>query len=237
MQLPLRIKPARKKREGEMAKTKKKDQGKLTEEMVENFIDEKLEQFKGKLNQEELEMQRQALKEVFIKGRPPRHAMGISPDFMNVLYAFAYNAYNAGKYEDAHNTFKMLNFLEPLTPKYLHGLAASLHKMKKYNEAVEMYFTLAMVEEESPVPYFHIADCYEKLGNPGGILIGLGGAISRCGEESKYAKIKQRCYAMMSKTKQEMGIKDETPILESEEEQDSGIFERLKEEAGSGLDT
>lgn len=228
-----------------MAKTKKKKKSQIkAEEMekaMENQIEEKLEKFKGKLNDEELEMQRKALKDVFIKGRPPRHAMGITPEFMNILYSFGYNAYNAGKYEDANNTFQMLNFLEPLTPKYLHGLAASLHKMKKYNEAIEIYFTLAMVEGESPVPYFHIADCYEKLGIPGGILIGLGGAISRCGEDSKYAKIKQRCYAAMSKTKKEMGIEDDTPVIKSDEEgkkaqQGGGVFEQLKDEAGNGLE-
>ena len=224
-----------------MTKTKKKlkdksqDRAKIYEETMENLIEEKLEQFKGKLNKEEVEMQREALKEVYLKGRPPRHAMGISPEFMNILYSFAYNAYNGGKYEDAHNTFSMLNFLEPLTPKYLHGLAASLHKMKKYNEAVETYFTLAMVEGESPIPYFHIADCYEKLENPGGILIGLGGAITRCGEEMKYAKIKQKCYTMMSKTKKEMGLEDNTPVMETKE-QEEDIFKQLKDEAGSGLE-
>ncbi len=230
-----------------MAKTKKKQKNKSEnkaqqkQKVVEDLIDEKLKQFKGKLNEEELEMQREALKEVFVKGRPPRHAMGISPEFMNLLYTFAYNAYNAGRYKDANNTFSMLNFLEPLTPKYLHGLAATHHKLKEYEKAVELYFTLAMVEEESPVPYFHIADCYEKLGNQGGILIGLGGAISRCGEESKYSAIKQRCYVMMSKTKKDMGIEDDTPVMDSdsagaEEGKGRGIFEQLQDEAGGGLE-
>lgn len=235
-----------------MAKTKKKKDKELTDEQqVEKLINEHLKRFKGKLTKDEMEMQRDALKQVFIEGKAPRHAMGISPDMMNLLYTFGFNSYNAGQYADAKQSFEMLNFLEPLSPKYLMGLAATHHKLKEYEKAVELYFTLVLVDEESPVPYFHIADCYEQLDNPGGVLLGLGGAISRCGMDQRFAKLKGRCYTMMKKCKQEMGI--EEPEISGTEEvveaaegveagetkepsADTGIFGQLKDEAEKGLE-
>lgn len=180
-------------------------------------------------------MQREALKEVFIEGNPPRHAMGISPDMMNMFYTFGYNSYNAGHYADAKQTFEMLNFLEPLSPKFLMGLAAAHHKLKEYEKAVELYFTLVLVDDESPIPYVHIADCYEQLENPEGVILGLSGAISRCGMDPRFAKIKDKCYAMMKKWKEEMGIENSDTSGEVEETADTDIFGELKDEAEKGL--
>lgn len=231
-----------------MAKTKKNKSKETNKEeeynkRVEDLINDHLKRFKGKLTKDEMEMQRKALKQVFVEGKPPRHAMGISPEMMNLLYTFGFNAYNAGKYEDAKQTFELLNFLEPLSPKYLMGLAATKHKLKEYEKAVELYFTLAIIDQESPVAYFHIADCYEQLKDPGGMMMGLGGAITRCGMDQRFAKLKNRCYTMMKRCKKELGIED--PKLAdaevgSEEEGNQpaeiGIFDQLKDEAEKGLE-
>lgn len=229
-----------------MAQTKNKpdqktDKQKKFDKRVEEMINERLKKFKGKLTKEEMEMQRNALKQVLIERKPPRHAMGISPELMELLYTFGFNAYNAGKYEDALQTFKMLNFLEPLSPKYVMGQAATHHKLKEYEKAIELYFTMAVLDQETPVPYFHIADCYEQLNNPQGVLICLGGAVSRCGMDQRFAKLKGKCYSLIKKWKKELGI-EEPEIssteegIEKQEPGDVGIFEQLKDEAEKGLE-
>lgn len=200
---------------------------KLTEEIINVLIDQKLEQTKSNLSEEELEMEKKALKQVFINGMSPRHAMGLTPDFMNMVYNFGYNSYNAGQYEEAEQMFEFLNFVEPGSPVYLLALAASHQKLKDFEKAIELYFSLAIIDNETPLPYYHIADCYEQLNHPEGVLLGLNGAISRCGDDQKYAKLKGKCYAMLSKWKKELGIEEpKTDITEPEE----GIFGKLYEE-------
>jgi type III secretion system low calcium response chaperone LcrH/SycD len=214
-------------------------QPEITEQHIKDMIDEKLKRFSDKLSEEEMEMEREALKKVIIDGQVPREAMGISKDFMSLLYTFAFNSYNAGQYKEANQIFQMLNVLDPGVPRYLLGLAATYHKMKEYTTAIETYFTLSMIEMDSPIALFHIADCYEKLDMPVGVLMALGGAITRCGDEQKYAQLKGRCYAMRGKCKKDLGIEEEPALAEGEtsQEGEGSIFSQLQEEAKQELDS
>ncbi len=221
-----------------MKKKKNEKKEQMTEEKLSALIDEKLEKHGAKLSKEEIKQQREALREIFVNGKPPRDAMGISVEFMNVLYTLAYNSYNGGKYEEANQIFRMLDLLEPGIPRYILGLAATYHKMENYDKAIESYFSLSVIEPDSPIAFYHIADCYEKLEMPTGVMMALGGAITRCGEDQKYAKLKGRCYVMRNKYLKEMGQEEHS--LVSDEEKEEGkvdIFKQLQDEAVEKLES
>lgn len=210
----------------------------MTEETLNALIDEKLKKHGKKLSEEEIEMQRVALREVFIEGKPPREAMEISVEFLNILYSIAYNSYNAGKYEEANQIFRMLDLLDPAIPRYILGLAATYHQIKDYDKAIAAYFSLTIIEPNSPIGFYHIADCYEKLEMPTGVMMALSGAITRCGEEQKYAKLKGRCYVMRNQYLKKLGHEEHS--LLSDEEKEEGkveIFQLLQDEAVEKLES
>ncbi|NGX43341.1 MAG: Chaperone protein IpgC [Chlamydiae bacterium] len=216
----------------EEAKTKKKKNTEKKEDtayrdLVVKEIDAVITKMKKDYSEKEIEMLEDALKKVFVKGIPPKEAMGLGDDMINMLYNNATNEYNSGKYKEANSTFKLLTILDPEVIRNFHGLAASYHKMGNFERAIEVYFGCAYLDPLSPIPFYHISDCYIQLKDPVGALLAVNGAINRCGEEPAYEKIKARCQAMMSELKKELGVEEEEKV---EEEQEGGIFEQLQEE-------
>lgn len=182
----------------------------LTPENIEKMIVEQVAKYGDKLTEEEKKQQIDALKKVFIQGLSPRLAMGISGDFMKIVYGHAYHLYNGGRYQEANDFFKILVQLDPDVPHYHMGLAASYQKLGHYENAIQCYFGLAIIDQTTPIPFYHIADCYEQLNQPLGIIMALGGAVSRSGDNPQYAKIKARSSAMLSGWKSKLGIGNKT---------------------------
>lgn len=197
-------------------------------------IDAVITKMKKDYSEKEVEMLKDALTKVFVEGIPPKDALGLGDDIINMLYNNATNEYNSGKYKEANSAFKLLTVLDPGVIRNFHGLAASYHKMGNFERAIEVYFGCAYLDPLSPIPYYHISDCYIQSENPLGALLAVNGAITRCGEEPAYEKIKARCQAMMSGLKKELGVKEEKKV---DEEQEGGIFEQLQEEKKGGSGT
>ena len=73
------------------------------------------------------------------KGLMPKQALNIGDDTMEAIYSQGYNLYNQGKYKDASYIFRLLMLLDYLTPKYILGLAACLHRLKDFKNAANVY--------------------------------------------------------------------------------------------------
>lgn len=194
-------------------KKKKKNPGNtpsvLTEEKVVDLIEKKVEQRGANLSEEERKMHVEALKKVFFEGALPREAIGISDDIMNLLYNQAYTLYNLGQYKEANQIFYFLTTMEPTASNYHMGLAATHHKMGEYDSAAKAYFAVATLDVLSPVPFYHLADIYLHTEEPKAAYAVLKTAITRCGDDSTYSKLKGRCYAMMEKIKSDLGVNEE----------------------------
>lgn len=206
----------------------------LTPDQIEKMIIEKVAARGDSLTKDEQKQQISALKKVFIQGLSPRLAMGFSSDFMKIVYNHSYNLYNAGKYQEANEFFKMLVQLDPTIPDYYMGLAASYQKLGKFETAIQCYYTLAFVDQTTPIPYYHIASCYEELNNPMGVILSLGGAIQRAGENPHYEKIKARSLALLEGWKSKLGIAEiqtekPLPTAQKIEENKPDIFGQLQD--------
>src|SRR5260221_14564233 len=97
------------------------------------------------------------------KGVMPKAALRIGDDTMEEIYTQAYNLYNQGRYKEASYIFRMLMMLDFTTPKYILGLAASLHRMKDYQNASNLYMLCAALDPKNPMPHYHSADCYLQI--------------------------------------------------------------------------
>jgi len=162
------------------------------------------------------------LTEAINKGVMPKHALKLGDDTMEAIYGQAYNLYNQGRYKEASFIFRLLMLLDYLTPKYILGLAACLHRQKDYKNAANIYLMCGTLDTKNPLPHYHAADCYMQLNLPGMALFSLGLAIKSAGEQPQYSVIKERSTLMkeaLQKQFKEDVEKAKTEEGESEEEE------------------
>jgi len=136
------------------------------------------------------------LSEAANKGVMPKHALKLGDDTMEAIYGQAYNLYNQGRYKEASYIFRLLMLLDYMTPKYILGLAACLHRMKDYKNAANIYLLCGTIDTTNPLPHYHAADCYMQLDVPAMALFSLGLAITAAGDQPQYSVVKERASLM-----------------------------------------
>lgn len=113
-----------------------------------------------------------------------------------VLYADAFNQYEAGRFQEAVEAFRHLCFLHPFEAKFWFGLAASLQESRSYPEALEAWAVTALLNPKAPHPHFHAAECYFSLQNREEALTALDEAAMKVGNdvdlEEKIAFLRQQ---------------------------------------------
>ena len=136
------------------------------------------------------------LSEAANKGVMPKHALQLGDDTMEAIYSQAYNLYNQGRYKESSYIFRLLMLLDYMTPKYILGLAACLHRMKDYKNAANIYLLCGTLDTTNPLPHYHAADCYIQLDMPVLAIFSLGLAINASGDQPQYAVVKERATLM-----------------------------------------
>lgn len=100
----------------------------------------------------------------FVEGKVPKDALGLSQKTMEAFYTQAYQNYKAGRYNEALKIFRILSALDPTVLKYIMGMASCFHMKKDYVRAATMYHVCGSADPTDPVPYYHLSDCYAKMG-------------------------------------------------------------------------
>lgn len=175
---------------------------------TEKKIDEIVEKNRGTLSDKELEAQKQVLKKIYIEGKAPAEAMGIDGKTAEAIYQEGGRLYNAGRFKDSLGFFRVLDLLMPNVPKFMFGIAASYQMLKRDQEAAGWYIKCAYVDKTSPIPYYHMADCFLKLKNYGAAIAALRSVILRAKGDPKFEKICGKCKLMMEDAKKRL---NETP--------------------------
>ena len=93
-------------------------------------------------------------------------ALEISPDLMEEMYDYGYRLYNSGKYKDALAVFEMLRNLDGTDSRFTFAIAASQHLSKDYTLAAGNYMLYEVLEPKDPLAYYHLFDCFTKMGQP-----------------------------------------------------------------------
>ncbi len=166
----------------------------------------------GKQMEETMSMVVQSLK----SGAMPKDILDIKPETIEYFYAQAYRLYNQGKYKEALYLFQILLMMDPAQPRHSLGSAACLHRMGKYEAAGQIYLLAAPLDPKNPLPYFHAADCYTKLLVFELAEFHLEKCLEICGEDPKFALIKERAHLMLEACK--VGIKERNETARQQEE-------------------
>ena len=136
------------------------------------------------------------LTQAMTKGTMPKTALRIGDETMEAMYAQGYNLYNQGKYKEASYVFRLLMLLDYLTPKYVLGLAACLHRLKDYKSAANVYLLCGTLDSHNPLPHYHAADCYIQLGLLPLAIFSLDMAVISAADQPQYSVIKERAKLM-----------------------------------------
>lgn len=122
----------------------------------------------------------------------PKEALGISDDLMEKFYSYAYQAFQAGKYNETLPVFKFLRQLDPLDSRYSFAIAASYHYKKEYLLAAGNYLVCNRVDPFNPIPYFHLYDCFLKSEHYGSALVAIQACIGIASIHPFYASLKEK---------------------------------------------
>lgn len=160
-------------------------------------------------------------------GMAPKDAMGLDEAAIEGIYGHAYRLYNAGKYKDSQLLFRLLITLDPMESKFMMGSAACFHMLQEFSHAASLYAIASMINQENPIPHYHSADCYAKMGLNGAAMNELMLTIVLCGEAPQYAVIKDRSGLMLEQIGKQEGIegkvkaKSQDSAAETKEEEPS----------------
>lgn len=156
--------------------------------MVQESVDRMAKQFPD----EDKSKYVKALTTIFETGIPPQQALGFSDEFIEMLYAYAYKLFQSGKFEQASTAYKYLMVLCPFDVRHPMALAATYYKMKKYDFALSNYIVATFLAPQSPMPFYHGADCLMKMDDPARAAYMLGIVLEKAGDNPEYAALKQR---------------------------------------------
>lgn len=138
------------------------------------------------------------------KGILPRDALGIDDSMLEGIYGQAYRLYNTGKYVEAGQIFRLLVMINSMEPRYSMGLAACFHMMKEYKNAIDTYTLCSIIDPDSPLPQYHISDCYVKLKDPFSAIVALKMAIKRAGKRAEFQTLVDRAKMSIESLKKDL---------------------------------
>lgn len=149
------------------------------------------------LGKAEQKKQEEILQKVFSEGQSLKDSLKVSDQTLEFLYSQAYRLYKIGKYKDSSRYFHLLYLFNCNDLRYSLGVAACYHMQKEYMKAIQWYLVCAALDAVSPLPYYHISDCFLKLGNKLSALISLKMMEVRLNDDPVFTQIKERASRMM----------------------------------------
>lgn len=140
------------------------EQGKDQLSIIKDEMKNVMAKYAGKLSPKDTELFQDVLNKVMIEGYSVNEALGIPKDFLEGIYEHGYRLYQSGHFEQALSVFRFLKEFDGTDPRFYFSIAATLHQMKQFEEAAGNYFIYVNLEHNNPLGYYHMSDCFEKLG-------------------------------------------------------------------------
>jgi tetratricopeptide (TPR) repeat protein len=159
---------------------------------LQDKIKEMVEMDKGNFTPEELKMQEEALKEIYVNGKTPAKACGIDNDYLTLAYRYGYSLYQKNKFREAWQVFEWLKIMNPCQIEYRTANLHCLLQLKNWTLAINELMMLAFLNGEDPYPFAKMAECLIELNDLASALIIIEMAIDRAGDKKEYAADKAK---------------------------------------------
>lgn len=182
-----------------------------------------------KINSEEGKEMDKASKTAITEAMLPKNAMGLSDAMVEGLYSQAYRLYNTGKYKDASQLFRLLIMIDSTEAKFTMGLAACFHMMKEYESAVSTYALCALIDPDSPIPFYHSSDCYIQMKDLVSAIISLEMAVKRAAGKPEFQSLQDRALMTIESLKKDAKIGEIPEELKNQMSNAMDAKKKLKE--------
>ncbi|OZG72687.1 CesD/SycD/LcrH family type III secretion system chaperone [Hahella sp. CCB-MM4] len=161
-------------------------------------------------NQSDVDARFEALVESVVNGHSTLGDIkGISDRELEAVYTVAYNLYRQNRNGESEKLFRFLCLYSHLDKRFWMGLGACLQQQQKYEEAVQAYSYMAVLDVENPHPPLHAAYCYLALHDLEKAESGIEAALHWSGEQEKYAQVRVKAeYLQSVLTQKKEGIND-----------------------------
>lgn len=135
------------------------------------------------------------LKKELAAGKTAQEILEFKNETMAKFYKAAYHLFEHKRYTDAANAFVFLVTLNPHNHDYWLGLGMSTQMCGDYEAAIDAYEMAAVIDSESPVPYFYLAKCLFAIHDRESALQALDLALEYADDRSDYIELKQQALA------------------------------------------
>lgn len=122
----------------------------------------------------------------------PKEAFGFSDEMIDAIYEYGYSAFQAGKYEESIKVFSFLRELDLFSYRAAFGIAASYQHLRKFDIAAASYLICTYIDPLNPIPTFHLAYCFEQLGQYLSALEYVEVTIQLCEKILVFPKIREK---------------------------------------------
>jgi type III secretion system low calcium response chaperone LcrH/SycD len=157
-------------------------------------------EFSPELEQKAIE----AIEKVLSGKVSPREALGFGDAEMNEIYKYAYNEFQAGRYDQALEVFLFLRKFDASNYNYCFAIAACHQYKNEYNEAAANFLICSYLEPLNPIPSFHLFDCFVKLNYPISALKFIKETIALAELNPDYTQIKEKALLEYKSFKKEL---------------------------------
>lgn len=166
---------------------------KLENKEIKKVIHSAVQGVKDKVPAQVLPMIEEALLRIELEGMSPLEAMEIPQEFIEEIYEKGYFFYQSGKYQDALTLFNFVTYLSGGSdPRFIFAIAATHHQLKNYVEAAGYYMLYEAIHPKDPIPYYHLYDCFKKIGNPELARNALKAAGKLAEKDPRYSELKHK---------------------------------------------
>ena len=146
------------------------------------------------------------------------------------FYMIGYNNYKAGRFKEAAPFFHILIYARPKEAKFMMAIAACYHMMKDYQQATGWYTLTTFLDPKDPRPYYHIADCWLKVGEPMAAFLALETGMDVAAKSEKYNSLRDRMSAMHSNLEHEFDEKKKMGVTNFRGPADQDLIQKIKKE-------
>ena len=78
--------------------------------------------------------------------------------------------------------------------------------LKEYQNAIQAYTMCSVIDPTSPLPYYHISDCFIQMKDALSAMISLQMSLEKAGDRTEYAKLKERASLTLENLKSQTGV-------------------------------
>jgi len=138
---------------------------------------------------------KEALKKELAKGKSPQEILEFSDEKMAKFYGAAYRLFEHRRYPEAANAFLFLVTLNSYNFDYWLGLGMATQMCNEFESAIDAYEMAAMLDVESPVPYFYLSKCFFAVHDRENAVTALDMALDYSKESDEFVDLRNQALA------------------------------------------